>query len=272
MEIAHAEKKKIEFDGKADAALSQMEIYCRQKKGKATELVNIREQIKGLRNRLCVSQMEFEKQKNLANRATRSLSDIRHFVGSFGAMLVHGETILKKLKGMAADLAVSDSSVLQRAQRQEVTADEELQTVRQQLAAANAEHAALLKQLQEIGGGICPFLKEQCRQFDPSKVEGDLKEKERDNRSPAEEERSCRDRSCVPRKLSTKSCVRKNRIWPGRAVSLNRRSLIFFLLLSVLPGDNTEEAVNGLRQWIEQMQSMPELRESGRQSCGRGYV
>lgn len=256
MEIAYAEKKKIEFDGKADAALSQMEIYGRQKQGKAEELVNIREQIKGLRNRLCISEMEFEKQKNLANRATRSLSDIHHFVGSFGAMLLHGEAILKKLKGMAADLAVSDSSGLLRAQRLEEAADEKLQTVRQQLAAANAEHAALLKQLQEIRGGICPFLKEQCRQFDPSKVGGDLKEKSA-TIEVLQKKREFAE-TAVRAAQTEHEKLRKDEQDLARKCSQLEQTVVDFLsAFERLAWGKTEEAVNGLRQWIEQMQSMP---------------
>ena len=66
---------------------------------------------------------------------------------------------------------------LQKASRQEAEADEALQNLRQRFAVASAEHSALSTQLAEIGGGICPFLKEKCRQFDPSKVEGDLRQK-----------------------------------------------------------------------------------------------
>jgi exonuclease SbcC len=39
-----------------------------------------------------------------------------------------------------------------------------------------AEHAknSLANQLTQIGGGVCPFLKEKCRQFDPKAVQSDL--------------------------------------------------------------------------------------------------
>jgi len=63
-----------------------------------------------------------------------------------------------------------------------------------------AEHArsSLANQLAQIGGGVCPFLKEKCRQFDPKAVQSDLKtvEKEhaesnrRHQESMAEQERT----------------------------------------------------------------------------------
>jgi hypothetical protein len=61
---------------------------------------------------------------------------------------------------MTAALASWDTSVLQKADRQEATADETLQHLRWQFAAANAEHYSLATQLEEIKEGVCPFLKE----------------------------------------------------------------------------------------------------------------
>jgi exonuclease SbcC len=46
-----------------------------------------------------------------------------------------------------------------------------------------AEHArtSLANQLTQIGGGVCPFLKEKCRQFDPQAVQLDLKTVEKEH-------------------------------------------------------------------------------------------
>jgi DNA repair protein SbcC/Rad50 len=177
MALADAEKKKIEIDGKAAAARSQMDVFVRQREQKETERDTLRERLEALRQRLLTSQPESEKQKDLASRTTHSLSDLRHFVGSYAASLAREGTTLERIKGISAELALRDVSVLETARQQEASATEALQAIRQQLAAANAEHSALVKQLQDIRDGICPFLKEQCRQFDPSKVEGDLREK-----------------------------------------------------------------------------------------------
>ncbi len=164
------------------------------------------------------------------------LSDIRHFVDGLATLLTEQEIIAEKMKRVSTSRTAEDSLGLQRARLQAENANEELQTIRQQLAAANAEHASLVKQLQEIQGGICPFLREQCRQFDPSKVEVDLRE-----RSAAIEDlqkkRGIAESGCTDRaKSSTKRCARKKRIWPGRAVSLNRWSSISSLPSSGCPG------------------------------------
>jgi exonuclease SbcC len=46
-----------------------------------------------------------------------------------------------------------------------------------------AEHArsSLANQLTQIGGGVCPFLKQKCRQFDPKSVQSDLKAVEKEH-------------------------------------------------------------------------------------------
>ena len=73
MEIADAEKKKIAFDGKSNAAHSQTDIFARQKQGKEAEWASLRERVEALRNRLGASQPEFEKQKSRDRTALRAI-------------------------------------------------------------------------------------------------------------------------------------------------------------------------------------------------------
>jgi exonuclease SbcC len=257
MEIAGAEKKKIELDGKSNAARSQTDVFARQRQGKEAERVNIRERVEALRNRLRVSQPEFEKQKGLANRATYYLSEMRHFVSSFADLLAHGETTLKKMKAITAALAARDASALQAARHQEETTAEALHSLRQQLATANAEHSGFLKQLQEIGDGVCPFLKERCRQFDPSKVEGDMKDKsatieflERKG-GIAESAFRAAQIEHERRREEEQNLVRKSS-------QLEQMGIDFLSAFERLAWGKTGEPVNGLRQWTQEVQAMPE--------------
>ncbi len=256
-EIAEAEKKKIQVDGKFDAALSQTNVFARQKQQKEAERVNLSERIEMLRARLQASGPEFEKEKNLATRATRSLSDIRHFVSSLMVLLSHEETTLMQMKGIATALSSRDASAVETARRQAEAAGEALQFIRQQIAAANAEHASLLQQLQEIRGGICPFLKEQCRQFDPSRVETDLKEKsvtieilehqrglaETAFRAAlAEHELRCKEEENLAKKSS----------------QLEQMAVELCRAFDRLAWKGTGESVSGLQQWIPPLRPMPE--------------
>ena len=257
IEVANTEKIKIEIDGKANAASCQTNIFSRQRHAKEAERSMIREQAETLRNRLRASRPEFEKQKSLASLATSYLSDIRHFLSNFAALLAHGETTLNGMKEMAAALGERDSTALDKARYREVAADEAFQSLRQQLAAVSAEHSALRTQLQEIGDGICPFLKEQCRQFDPSKVEGDLKEKTatiellRKKRGVAESAFRAAQAEYERRRKEEENLIVKSS-------QLEQIVVDFSSAFKRLAWETSREAVNGLRQWIQEVQPMPD--------------
>src|SRR5260370_38228592 len=104
-EMADAEKKKAEFDGKADAARLQADALSFQKREKKAEKADISERVDALRFRLSGSQPEFERQRTAADSVTRDLSDFRHFVNSFGILLAHEEETLEKIKECSANTA-----------------------------------------------------------------------------------------------------------------------------------------------------------------------
>jgi DNA repair protein SbcC/Rad50 len=257
MEIADAEKRKIALDGRSNAAHSQTDIFARQKQGKETERASLRERVEALRIRLSASQPEFEKQKSCANRAARSLSDVRHFVSNFADLLTHGETTLKRMKETTAALAVRDASALQTARHREETAREKLQSLRQQIAVSNAEHDALRKQLQEIRGGICPFLKEQCQQFDPSKVEGGLKEK-RAAIELLQEKRRIAESALRAAQTEHERRRKEEEDLAGKRSRLEHLFVEFSSAFERIDWGKTREAVNELRGWIQQVPPMPE--------------
>jgi DNA repair protein SbcC/Rad50 len=176
-EIAAAEKKKIELDEKLNAASSKADLYAREKENKELKQIEIRERADALRDRLSNSQIEFELQRRLASQAAGSIADIRHFVSALAKLLREGDEVSNALKGLERVICARDSLALEKARLREEKANDAVQMLVRQLAVANAEHESLLNQMRQIRGGICPFLKEQCLQFDPSKVEGDLKEK-----------------------------------------------------------------------------------------------
>ena len=260
-EMADTEKKKAELDGKADAARLQADALALQRREKEAEKADVSERVDALRFRLSGSQPEFEKQKRAVDYVMRDLSDVRHFVNSFGILLAHDEATLKKIKEVTADLSSWDGSVLQKASLQEATADEVLQHLRQQFAAANAEHSSLSTQLDQIRGGVCPFLKEKCPQFDPSKVEGDLSQKRaaieylRTNIESAE---STLDAA----KIDREQLLREEKDLAGKKSRLELMTTDLFSAFDRLERDAIRTAANELRQWILNVQLMPDFPKS----------
>ena len=257
-EMADTEKKKAEFDGKADAARLQADALASQKREKEAEKADISERVDALRFRLSDSWPEFERQKRAADEVTRDLSDVRHFVNSFGVLLAHEEATLEKIKEVTADLSSWDASVLQKASLQEATADEVLQNLRQQLAAANAEHSSLSTQLEEIRGGICPFLKEKCRQFDPSKVEGDLRQK-RATIAYLWKSIESAESALYAVKIDREQLRQEERNLAGKSSWLELMVADLFSAFDRLEWDAIRTAANALRQWIQNFQPMPDF-------------
>jgi exonuclease SbcC len=257
-EMAEAEKKKAESDGKLAAAALQAEALARQKEEKEAEKTDIYSQLNALRARLSGSQSEFESEKKATDRATRDLSDVRHFVNNFEASLAHGEATLEKMKELTRALSGWDATVFQKASREEAAADEVLQRLREQLAAASAEHSSVSRQLEEIGGGVCPFLKERCRQFDPSKMEGDLRQQSaaieylRKNIEAAESALSQVE-------AERERLYREERALTGKSSQLQQMAVEYANGFERLAWAATGAAVSSLRAWVTTIQLMPEF-------------
>lgn len=254
--IAGAAKNKTEFDEKRKAAASQAATFAHQKQNKEQDRNNVREKAEAIRDRLSGSQPEFDWQNNLANRATRSISDIRHFVSTVTAVIADGDQILQTLKDQQAAFGAKDASAVQTAQLLEESASETFQLLGRQLAAATAERDTLATQLQKIGGGICPFLKEQCRQFDPSKVEGDLKEKSaaveslRTGKNEAETAFRAAQRALELRRNEDRASVEIRS-------KTEQRIAGFLSAFDRLAWVDTREKAGELRHWIQELDSMP---------------
>jgi exonuclease SbcC len=257
-EIADAQKKKTEFDGMANAARLQAEALALQIREKETEKADISERLDALRSRLFASQPEFERQRVAADSVTGDLSEVRQFVNSFEISLVQEKATLEKVKEVTADLSARDASVLQKASRQEATADEALQDLRQQFAATNAEYASLTTQLAEIRGGICPFLKETCRQFDPAKVEGDLRQKI-STIAYLQKSIESAESALYGAKIEREQLDREERNLAGKSSQLEMMAAEFSSSFDHLRWDAIRTAVNGLCQWIPNVQPMPDF-------------
>jgi DNA repair protein SbcC/Rad50 len=257
-EMADAEKKKAESDGKSAAAGLQAEAFASQKKEKEAEKRDVCIRLDGLRSRLSGSQSEFDSQKSAMDRAMRDLSDVRHFVNNFGSSVAHGEATLEKMKELTRTLSGWDPTVLLKASREEAAAGEALQRLREQLAAASAEHSSISRQLEEIEGGICPFLKERCRQFDPSKVEGDLRQQGatidylRKNIEAAESALSAA-------KAESERLRQEDKTLTGKSSQLQQMAVEYAGAFERLAWDPTDTAVSSLREWVQIIQPIAEF-------------
>jgi exonuclease SbcC len=255
-EITAAEKKKIELNEKSNAAISTADVFARERENKGFKLVEIRTRADALRDRLGESQTEFDLQKRFASQAAAFIGDIRHFISATASLIRGGDEILKALTDLRRVTSARDSSALEKARMREEKVREAAQLLAQQLAVANAEHESLVNQLRQIRGGICPFLREQCLQFDPSKVEGDLKEKTaivKDLQTEKEEAEA------VLREVQRAHAKEKEeeRALTTQGNKVEQMVTSFGISLQRMSWESTEQKVAWLREWNSNVEPLP---------------
>ncbi|MBI2267760.1 MAG: SMC family ATPase [Armatimonadetes bacterium] len=84
------------------------------------------------------------------------------------------ERLYGQIEAETESLKNMDRGRLEKAQQAVEEATGKREEKLRELEGARQKHKALDDQLRELGSGICPFLKEKCRQFDPQKVALDL--------------------------------------------------------------------------------------------------
>src|SRR5208337_4277507 len=124
--------------------------------------------------------------------------------------------------------------------------------------AANAEHSSLSTQLEQIRGGVCPFLKEKCRQFDPSKVEGDLRQK-RATIAYLQTNIESAESALYAAKIDREQLRREDKNLAGKRSRLELMTADLFSAFDRLEWDAIRTAANGLGQWIQNVQPMPDF-------------
>jgi len=165
---------KAEADGKAQAARSQADVFSTQKATLKITLMSLQSRLDLSTKILEDNQVIFQGCKVAAGKAEDDRADIRHFIDSLPLSLERQARTLGNIAAITDELARWDPSTLESARGCEATADEVLQNLRNEVAGLRGHRETLSAQLAQISGGACPFLKEQCRQFDVSKVGSDL--------------------------------------------------------------------------------------------------
>jgi DNA repair protein SbcC/Rad50 len=255
-EIAAAEKKKIELNEKSNAAISKVELLARARENEESKQFEILRRANALRDRLIDSQAKFDFQKRLASQAASLIGDIRHFVSARAGVLREADEVLNALKDLQEVISVRDPMASEKARLEEEKASETVQTLAQKMAVANAEHESLANQLRQIRGGICPFLKEQCLQFDPSKVEGDLSEKttmvNKLQSKKEEVETAFRDAQRAHAKVKE-----EERAFAAKVNRIEQMVASFERALQRVSWESAQQKVAWLREWNSNVEPLP---------------
>jgi exonuclease SbcC len=165
---------KTECEGKARAARQQAENYGRQKATKAETAQNLHTQIAGDQKGILDTKADFQQSETITADAKKSWAACEHWLGTTRSQIDSNlELIAEILEGWTKIESWKPES-LSRARAQEEEFDKAAKALAKNLAEAEKLKETLAEQLEQIGGGVCPFLKEKCRQFDPKKIQSDV--------------------------------------------------------------------------------------------------
>jgi exonuclease SbcC len=168
------ETKQAILRERLNAACEQVEVLGRQRRDREALRTSFYRKTEMLQSNLIETRPAFELQENDVNWLTRDVAEIGHFIRGMRSGSIDRTDSLRKIETIQAILRTWNSAASEEARRGESIADGLFQEVHQRFVEARSGRAALKMQLDQIAGGSCPFLKEQCRQFDPAKVEADL--------------------------------------------------------------------------------------------------
>jgi len=127
------------------------------------------------------SQTEFERREALTSIARKSHDALEHWRESLQTSLNRNATLVAERVEDWKKVAAWDSTTLTQARAEEEQTDKAAKTLARKLAEAQKLKETLSEQLEQISGGVCPFLKEKCRQFDPKKIQSDASAQERES-------------------------------------------------------------------------------------------
>lgn len=169
-----AEHRRKERKSSADNAQSQAESFSKQKKDKSEELEKKDRERAALRTQLADSQLDYETAEKAFAEADKRHSELQIWISSLSGSNNRIRAAADEIVRLEKELSAWKPEALKAAEEAHSTALADLKAANIQLAEARERQATLKAQLDQISGGVCPFLKETCQQFDPAKVQADL--------------------------------------------------------------------------------------------------
>jgi len=169
-----AARTRAERAAQAQAALDRAGIYTAQKQNREEALAGLRRAHEALERQLDQDRPAFEAAQAGAEAAKAHQGLLAPFLQGLPAALARQQRLLEQMTALEAELGAWDPAALAAARATEHDTENRHQALADALAQAQERHRTLEAQLRDLGNGACPFLKEQCRQFDPAKVKADV--------------------------------------------------------------------------------------------------
>ena len=171
-----AERERVDHQGKSVAARDQAKEFNLQVGTKQKDADGLTGKIAPLKMSLEASAVIFKKSARQAEEAEEHRDTIGGWIDGLDGLIKSQNRGAIAIARLSKEISAWDASKLKAAEKAESSAAKTLKDAAAKLTKAEERHSTLKDQLEEIGGGICPFLKDKCRQFDPSKIKADLEQ------------------------------------------------------------------------------------------------
>lgn len=171
-----AEAERRSHQAGSTAARDQAKVFASQGDAKQKECDALSGRTNPLKAAVAATAAGFKKSATAAEAAQEHRDTISGWVEGLAGLAGSHKRIAGTVARLASEISEWDSTKLQAAAQADGDAAAGLKTAEARLAKAEQQDTTLRGQLKEISGGICPFLKEKCRQFNPAKVQADLTE------------------------------------------------------------------------------------------------
>jgi DNA repair protein SbcC/Rad50 len=251
-----AESERKEYKSRADAARAQAGAYSKQQKVKSAGLEKMGRELATLDTRLSNSELDFKNTEKAFAEADELRSELQVWISSLGGTTRRIREAADEISRLHQDLLAWKPEALKAAEEANTQASAKLKANSNKLAEARERHATLKAQLDQIAGGVCPFLKESCRQFDEAKVQADLstliQEIENGEQLLADCEKIAKEATQALDVLKEQSAQLK----PKQAALESESRELLQELQALLP-KNISAAAGKLRAWEDHIEILP---------------
>lgn len=185
-----AERSRLDCAGKAEGAAKLAALLSEQRAQKENEAEELQERARKVAGHLDKTESEFKAARLVVEEARRHQSLLNTWAEGVGRAIERVHIGAGKTAAAESEIASWNPDSPAASRQIEETVANDLRRAREELAGAQRHQLALEAQLKQIAGGSCPFLKEQCRQFEPSKVQTELSERQASLAAAAKLEKS----------------------------------------------------------------------------------
>lgn len=169
-----AENQLKERKAGADNARDQSKSLSEQQKEKSWELEKKDRERAAVEKKLSDSQLDFEKAEEAFAEANDFHSELHVWISGLPGATKRISEGTNDIVRLHKEMSSWKPEALKAAEEAHGKTTVSLKTASTRLAEARERKTTLKAQLDQISGGVCPFLKEACNQFDLAKVKSDL--------------------------------------------------------------------------------------------------